>query len=512
MKNHKASDSRPFASDLGWLALILLVAAGLRLINLNGRALWYDEAFAVLYAEKPLGAILHGTLTPVGGAAADVHPLLYYFSLHFWMQAAGQSPLAVRLPSVLLGVATVALVYALARELFDDRSGLWAAGLTAVAPFHVHYSQEARMYSLLCLLSLLAVYGFVRGWRRGGWRNWALFAVAATLSLYAHNLAFLTLVALDLFVLLARQWRLIKPLVAAHGVVVLLFGPWLLAVPGQFGKVQQAYWVPRPGLAELIRTAMIFHFNLPAPSWLLPAVLFLSLAVPALVLYRLLRGAKRSSDERRTWLLLLCLAFLPVLLMFLVSQWKSVYIERGVIAAAVAYYVLVARALAQARLSRWRYALLLAPAALAAAISLGYDYTFAGFPRPPFPQVVAALRAEVRPGDAIVHSNKLTFLPAHYYDRTLPQSFIADPPGSGSDTLALPTQEALGLFAADLETATAGHDRVWFVIFDRAIAEYRAAGYDDHPHRAWLEARYRRQSEIHFNDLTLYLYVQGPGG
>jgi 4-amino-4-deoxy-L-arabinose transferase-like glycosyltransferase len=512
MSDEKIPGSRPFASSLGRLALILLFATALRLVNLEGRALWYDEAFAVLYAEKPLGTILHGTLTPVGGAAADVHPLLYYFSLHFWMQAAGQSPLAVRLPSVLLGVATVALVYVLARELFDDRSGLWAAGLTAVAPFHVHYSQEARMYSLLCLLSLLAVYGFVRGWRRGGWANWALFTVVAALSLYAHNLAFLTLVALDLFVLLARRWQLIKPLIAAHAGIVLLFGPWLLAVPGQFGKVQQAYWVPRPGLAELFRTAMIFHFNLPAPSWLLPVVLFLSLAVPALVLYRLLRGPKRPPDEQQKWLLLLCLACLPVLLMFLVSQWKSIYIERGVIAAAVAYYVLVARVLAETRLPRRNYALLLGPLVLVTAVSLSYDYTFAEFPRPPFPELAAALRAEVRPGDAIVHSNKLTFLPAHYYDRTLPQSFIADPSGSGSDTLALPTQEALGLFATDLEAATAGHDRVWFVIFERAIAEYRAAGHDDHPHRAWLEARYRRQSETRFNDLILYLYVPGPGG
>jgi 4-amino-4-deoxy-L-arabinose transferase-like glycosyltransferase len=32
------------------LVLILLLAFGLRLINLGGRTLWYDEAFAVLFA------------------------------------------------------------------------------------------------------------------------------------------------------------------------------------------------------------------------------------------------------------------------------------------------------------------------------------------------------------------------------------------------------------------------------------------------------------------------------
>src|SRR5512143_4056960 len=68
----------------------------LRLVNLGGRPLWYDEAFAVLYAEKPFEAMVYGTLTQVGGAAADVHPLFFYSTLHAWMSVVGQSPLAVR--------------------------------------------------------------------------------------------------------------------------------------------------------------------------------------------------------------------------------------------------------------------------------------------------------------------------------------------------------------------------------------------------------------------------------
>ena len=68
------------------LLAMLLLAFLLRVLNLNGRALWYDEAFAVLFSEKGLNAMLYGTLTPAGGAAADVHPLLYYTSLDGWMR------------------------------------------------------------------------------------------------------------------------------------------------------------------------------------------------------------------------------------------------------------------------------------------------------------------------------------------------------------------------------------------------------------------------------------------
>ncbi|HUV73313.1 MAG TPA: hypothetical protein VMW79_03310, partial [Anaerolineae bacterium] len=88
------------AGRSGWiLVLVLLVAFGLRLYSLPDKEMWYDEAFAVLYAENELGSIVYGTITPVEGAAADIHPLLYYFFLHGWM-GIGQSPFLVRFPSV----------------------------------------------------------------------------------------------------------------------------------------------------------------------------------------------------------------------------------------------------------------------------------------------------------------------------------------------------------------------------------------------------------------------------
>lgn len=488
------------------LAGVLLGGLALRLINLGSRNLWYDEAFAVLYGEKSFGAILYGTVTPVEGGAADVHPLLYYFFLHVWMDLFGQSPFVVRLPSVLFGLGTIVLAFLIAQELFNRRTGLLTALIAAVAPFHVNYSQEARMYSLLCFLNLLSAFFFVRCWRRGGRSNWVGFIVAATLSLYTHNLAFLSLLALDLFVLIARKWRLLKPLILAHIVVALLFAPWLGVIFSQFGKVQQSYWVPRPGLAELINTVMAFTFNLPTWPPLLPVVLFLSLSILTLALYRVIRTRPRQETHREAVWLLFLMAFAPIVVAFLLSQFRSVYIIRGLLPAALAYYLLLARIVSGLKLPRWGWAVIAFIVAVPVALSLGYHYQYAQFPRPPFDQAVAYLRENYRPGDAIVHDNKLTFFSCHYYDRELPQTFIADPPGSGSDTLALPTQEALGLFAQELEETTAGHERVWLVIFDRAVAEYQATGYPDHPHLTWLKAHYRPRGVIHFNDLSLYLF------
>jgi 4-amino-4-deoxy-L-arabinose transferase-like glycosyltransferase len=84
----------------------------------------------------------------------------------------------VRLPFALAGVLTVALVYGIGRRLFDRGTGLVAAGLLAVNPWHVHMSRLGLEASLTPLLVALAVWmllwsGFgkwdtasrVHGWR-----------------------------------------------------------------------------------------------------------------------------------------------------------------------------------------------------------------------------------------------------------------------------------------------------------------------------------------------------------
>jgi len=490
---------------LGFMVAILLLAFCLRLFRLDEREIWYDEAFAVLYAEKDLGAILYGTVTTVEGAAADIHPLLYYFFLHHWMSF-GQGPVMVRFPSVVFGMLSVCLVFRLGRELFDPRVGILGAGLTAISPFHIWYSQEARMYGLLCLTSLLSIYFFAKVWKQGKWFHWPAFTIFTALSLYVHNLAFLILLTLDLLVLLRRRWELLRPLFVSHVVIGFLFLPWLLLVPGQFAKVQQAYWIPKPGLSELVRTLMIFTFNLPVPDWLLPFCLFFSLLLLCLTLYRAIL-LPAALNERANWAerLALSLSFTPVIIMFLISQVKPVYIERAVLVCALVYYVAVAQSVLKGRLPR-PVILSLAPVPMLMMASLWYQYNYSGFPRSPFREANAYLREHYQPGDMIIHDNKLSFFPSHYYDRALQQEYIGDLPGSPTDTLALPTQEVLGLLAQpDIARAAQEAQRVWFIIFQRALDEADELG-EPNPGKTWLDSQYRLTDIVRFKDLNIYLY------
>jgi 4-amino-4-deoxy-L-arabinose transferase-like glycosyltransferase len=475
--------------------------------------------------------MVYGTVTPVQGAgAADVHPLLYYFLLHGWMRLVGQSPLAARFLSVGLGMLTVALLWRLAAWCFDRRTGLAVGLLAAVNPFHVAYSQEARMYALLGLAAVTAAYGLLRALqgaeergRRGAgeqgdrrrlvishcslfvvhWPWWTLYAVAAALTLYAHNLGAFVLLALNLLAVARRRWwRCLPALALADLAVLALFGPWLVRVlPGQVGFVERGYWLAPPGMEEVIRVLMlpVLTFYEPAPLWLLGLGLFTGLLLLVLLAWRAWRTRSRAG-----WFLLLC--WVPVLLLLLISQWRPVYLERALLSSALFYLVAVGWLLTRGGLPR---PLCLGLAVLLAAStvgSLGVHYTYTGFPRPPFQEAAAYLQTHVEPTDVVVHTNKLSYFPTRYYAPDMPGVFLADPPGSPQDTLARPTQEALGIFATSTIAEAVGQaEQVWLVYFPREMEEVQALG-AQHPALVWLKDRYRETERCGFSDLDILVF------
>ncbi len=284
------------------LLLILLLALGLRLVNLGGRTLWYDEAFAVLFAEKGWDAMVDGTLTEVEGGAADVHPLLYYLSLNGWMQIFGQDPFAVRLYSVLIGVLSVGAVFLLARDWFGDRTALVAALITAVAPFHIQYSQETRMYALMGLILTLATWVYWRAWHRDRVGYWLLFGVLAGIGMYVQQLAALFLLALGLLPFVARDRARIAKTGLAALLALLMYLPWMVNLPDQMGKLRQ-YWVQKPSVLHLwlaLRSFISVNLDFSA-AWWLPTYLLAAL-LTVLLLYRgyaVLRSRRRKASADR---------------------------------------------------------------------------------------------------------------------------------------------------------------------------------------------------------------------
>ncbi len=243
------------------LAAIVLLGFSLRVYQLDAQSLWYDEAVTAQVVQQGVGELARWT-------ADDIQPPLYYTVVAGWTQATGLSETALRLPSAFFGVLMIALAFTLGKRLFGPSAGLLAALLAAVQPLWVYYSQEARMYTLLTVLGMLAGYALLRVLAPASIQNgypktrllwWTAFAAAAIALLYTHYFAAFLLLAFAIYflvvVLVHRGPQTVRLL--AEGVVVALFValaylPWLPNALRRFG-VDSSYWQGTLKLNEALR-------------------------------------------------------------------------------------------------------------------------------------------------------------------------------------------------------------------------------------------------------------------
>jgi hypothetical protein len=164
-----------------WLVVALtLLSFGLHMARIDAKSIWWDESLSLYRAQHDLAYILSNRLDFPGAASTDLHPPLYFLLLHGLLRLAGDSDLVLRFPSVLFATLSVPLLYCMGMRLRGVRTGVWAAMYGALSPFYLWYAQEARMYTMLATLGLLALYTLWRAFteHRWGW-GFAMGLVAA---------------------------------------------------------------------------------------------------------------------------------------------------------------------------------------------------------------------------------------------------------------------------------------------------------------------------------------------
>lgn len=478
---------------------VLAIALVLRLIGLQSRPIWYDEAFSILLAEKGPAAILNGTLTAdSNSSAAEEHPPAYYFTLWGWVQIFGSSLVSARLLSLLLSLGSIYFTYQIAEHLFDPLTAWGAALLTAIFPFQIHYAVEIRMYMMLAFWLTLATYAFLK-------RRWILFSLAAALAQYTHNLAAIYLFPLALTPLFQRDWKTLRALILAGLGSITLYSPWLIQLPSQISKVTSNFWIEKPGIEKIFTLLLMYVPHLPLPDTMLPFGLLFSMLVVVLAGFQTYRAVKGNKETWANGLWLAYLSFTPSFFMWLVSQISPIYVERALLPAHIIFCIWLAWVFAQTKLPRPIQIFASAIILVSTGIGLYQHVAYNKFPYVS-PALLKHIQTQFEDGDIIVHSSKLSYLPSYYFDRNLPQGFILDPVNSNVDTLSPATRSILGLTSyTDIKSGTEQANRVWFIIYKQSIEEFEQAG-KAHPDLAYLDQNFTLETTSEWNGLLIYIY------
>jgi len=325
---------------LAVMGIMTLAVFALYVCTLGKQSLWFDEGLSVNFSARPLADLLDTLIHQ------DIHPPLYYLLLHFWMPLAGNSALAVRLPSAFAAVLLVPLSLAIVRETWgagNDRTTHWAIAGTAAAaligasPFIAFYAQETRMYSMVAALTLATTWAFLRALRTPARRWWMLFSTLLAASLYTQYMAAFVIPAFWLYVLFLERsslWRTVL-YTAIAGILCL---PW--AHPGylQLGRLIRVpdYWVGTRITPALFLRAMADSL-LPSSAGRL-AVLAAGLAI-LLIAHFLVRTGFALSARARRGVLLFLTFLIPLVLTYAMVALAPKFATRYAIVAVAPLYI-----------------------------------------------------------------------------------------------------------------------------------------------------------------------------
>lgn len=396
-------------------ALWALVALALRLFRLGGESLWFDEAYSIWVAQGPMW-------DPATLLEWKVPFPTYYALLHGWIKLFGAGPVALRLLSVVAGVLSVALLWRLVARHFGGRAAFWAAGLLALSPLHLWYSQEGRQYALALLFTILTADALLAAMRPGARRaSFAAFALWGALALYTHYYVGLVLASWGLWgawvAWRRRSWPLFGALAAANGGILLLFLPGLVAPLSQAGGgtwnwVAAKYGIPGP--RQLYDLAGAFTFGTLFDPATPLKLLWLAVS-GALVLAAVAPGPATDDRRREGGAFLAAWAFGAPIGAFLISQLTPLFLTRYLLPALPGYLALLGVGLARA--AGWWPRLRLLAAALLIASLVALLPTYAGGLKEDWRGVAAAVQAAERSGDLVLLVDEDTSVPFNYYYR-----------------------------------------------------------------------------------------------
>ena len=409
-------------TDTSWVVALAVLAAIVRLST--DRSVWIDEAISVHEASQPYGRMLSML------QSSDVHPPLYFTLLWGVIHATGSTAeMVVRIPSIVPGVVLVLVAYAAAKDVWDRRTARFAGAIAVVGPAAVWYSQDARMYALFMLFSVLSTWTAVRLLRDGKWSDalWLTLSSAALLwtqydTAFVVATVFLGLLGTALLRVGRKQgWKLLLQTLLAGIVTAASFLPLVPWVLQQYGHTTGlTASIPSQATSGSTSNAVNAYSALTDGVWAAfgyhsdAAMLLLNAFWPVLLLLVLASLGRGSSNAARMFT---AVAVVPAAVLFALGQRRSNMFDLRYFSATVPMVNLLLARLA-ASWPKGRFTRIAVPTVLCAALLAGLVDEQANRSNPrvyDFRDAVHWVSEHSQPGDSLVYGPSYLTAELEYY-------------------------------------------------------------------------------------------------
>lgn len=486
-----------------WVGALSVLGFLLRRYHLGDESLWFDEADIVRRAGQSLPTLL-GNFTQAGENGP-----LYTLLLHFWLSAIKGAPLfaralhlvfghndeaLVRGLSAVFGACAIPLMYLFGERVGGRTLGFIAAILLTFNPFHIWYSQDAKMYTLLVLLSLASSLLYLEALEEGKPRLWAGYVACTWVMLAVHGMAGLVLLAqlaATPFLgvggrgsavgrIAPRSWLANPRWVAWGWAMLLVLVPlfpvvWLRAAAVFTGTADVGGWYTPTGLGDILSTILVkFAVNQADPPWeTVGSIVMLVLALAGaswLFFTRRARTAPGSpgspvtqNSKLKTQNYLLALWLVPVLAFWLVTLQIPLFQPRYLIMALPPYLVFASAGLLALRRihpsALLAGALVLAVPTAAALSAVNYS---SQVQKEDWRGAMSYVQDHLRLRDVVVVFPGYLVTAVNYYYKPGRPSHVPQ-----VDVKTIPSLRTKGFGDAELDAALRDavtcHERAWFI-------------------------------------------------
>ncbi len=315
------------------IVIVLFVLAFLvRIAFLTSNSLGNDEPFSVFVAQKSISQIF-AILTDGN------NPPLYELLLHFWIRIFGTSEFWVRLPSLIFNCFAVVYIFKFTKLFFNVEAAILASLLFVFSNYQIAFAHEARVYSLVGMLSIASMYYFASFISTPTRKIKLLIALILTniLLIYAHYLGFFILFV-EAVVFLChstarKKYR--RELLLALAIIVFAYLPVIPVVVHRFLITSSVgTWIRPPDSIDNIYLILWAYSNSP-----LTTVASILILISGVIVFFI-------KSKRQTLLLqqklVVAWFVLPITIMFVISFIIPMFTDRYVSIIAIPYYILIA--------------------------------------------------------------------------------------------------------------------------------------------------------------------------